>query len=280
MHPFQKRSLAYLECKASKGLEMTSPAKYTSLILNINRSIATVTLNRPSLRNSFNEVLISELTNVFEELSNNAEVRVIVLAASGISFCAGADLGWMKAMASFSYEENLADAELLAKMLNTLYRCHIPIIARVQGDAYGGGVGLAAVCDIVVASNNAHFCLSEARLGLLPATISPYVIRAMGEQASRRYFITSERFSASEAFRIGFVHVLSESDDLDMQVDRICQAILQNGSQAVAECKRLVQDFSNQAIDVKLIQDTVKRIADIRGSDEAQARMKSFLEKK
>jgi methylglutaconyl-CoA hydratase len=259
---------------------MNLPSKYTSLILDINKSIATVTLNRPTLRNSFNEVLIAELTEIFEDLTNGNEVRVIILAASGVSFCAGADLTWMKSMASYSHEENLADARRLAQMLHRIYCCPIPVIARVQGDAYGGGVGLAAVCDIVVASDNAHFCLSEARLGLLPATISPYVIRALGEQASRRYFITSEKFSAAEAHRLGFVHALCQPDDLDQQVDKICLAILQNGTQAVTKCKKLVQDFSSQVIDAKLIEDTVKRIADIRGTDEAQVRMRLFLEKK
>ncbi len=283
MRQFRTRNLVFSECNALKikmntSTSYASPA-YTCLILQIEHSIATVTLNRPALRNSFNAQLISELTSVFEDLGSRSDLRVIVLAANGIGFCAGADLSWMKAMASFSYEENLADADLLAKMLSTIYLCPLPTIARVQGDAYGGGVGLAAVCDIVIASESAHFCLSEARLGLLPATISPYIIKAMGEQASRRYFITSERFSAAEAHRIGFVHLLSTPAELDQHVERTCRSLLQNGAHAVKECKRLVQDFANQPIDEKLRAESVKRIADIRGTAEAQARMKSFLEK-
>lgn len=252
---------------------------HTTLTVQTENLVATVTLNRPSVRNAFNKVLISELTSAFSELAQREDVEVIVLAANGKSFCAGADLAWMKAMASYTYEENIADAQLLAKMLNIIYRCAKPVIAKVQGDTYGGGVGLAAVCDIVVASEEAHFCLSEARLGLLPATISPYVIKALGEQACRRFFITSERFSADEACHLGFVHVLSKANQLDADVEKICQSILQNGPAAVVACKKLVQDYASKPIDEFLIEDSVKRIAEIRCSKEAQYRMKSFLEK-
>ena len=183
-------------------------------------------------------------------------------------------------MAAYTYDENTADAQLLAKMLNTMYRCPKPVIARVQGDAYGGGVGLVAVCDIVIVSDEAHFCLSESRLGLLPATISPYVIKALGEQACRRYFITAERFSATDAHRMGFAHLLSGPHELDLNVEKICQAIIQNGPAAVMGCKKLVQDYASMPIDESLVKDSVKRIAEIRCSNEAQSRMKSFLEKK
>ena len=252
---------------------------YKTLTLQVENLVATVTLNRPEVRNSFNDVLIAELTSVFTGLAQKDGVDLVVLAANGKSFCAGADLTWMKAMANYSYEENIADAKLLAKMLETMYHFPKPLIAKVQGDAYGGGVGLAAICDIVVASEEAHFCLSEARLGLLPATISPYVIKALGEQACRRYFITSERFSASEAHRLGFVHILSQSSALDLCVEKVAQSILQNGPAAVIECKKLVQDYASKDIDAALIQDSVERIATIRCSKEAQHRMKSFLEK-
>lgn len=252
---------------------------YKTLFVQVENLVATVTLNRPDVRNAFNDVLIAELTSAFTDLAKQDGVNLVVLAASGKSFCAGADLSWMKAMANFTYDENIADAQLLAKMLDTLYRFPKPIIAKVQGDAYGGGVGLAAVCDIVVASEDAHFCLSEARLGLLPATISPYVIKALGEQACRRYFITSERFTATEANRLGFVHILSQPSMLDMNVEKVAQSIFQNGPAAVMECKRLVQDYASKEIDLRLIQDSVERIANIRCSKEAQHRMKSFLEK-
>ena len=252
---------------------------YKTLEVKVENLVATVTLNRPEVRNAFNEVLIAELTSVFTSLAIQDEVDLVVLAANGKSFCAGADLTWMKAMASYTYEENLADAQKLAKMLETMYRFPKPLIAKVKGDAYGGGVGLAAVCDIVVASEESHFCLSEARLGLLPATISPYVIKALGEQACRRYFITSERFSTTEAHRLGFVHIVCPPSALDLHVEKVTQSTLQNGPAAVIECKKLVQDYASRDIETTLVQDSVERIAKIRCSKEAQHRMKSFLEK-
>ena len=238
-----------------------------------------VTLNRPEVRNAFNEGLISELHEVFTKLGADDRCRVIVLQSVGKSFCAGADLNWMKSMTNFTHEENIADSRKMALMLNAIYSCPKPIIAKVQGDAYAGGVGLAAVCDIVVASTQARFCISEAKLGLLPATISPYVIRALGEQASRRYFVTAEVFTAAHAKDLGFVHELVDPEALDNKVDEICQTIMQNGQMAVMACKKIVQDIAHQAIDTPLIEETVKRIANIRTSDEAQARMKAFLEK-
>ncbi len=176
---------------------------YETLLVTVADKVATVTLNRPDLRNAFNEQAIAELARVFDELGRNDGVRAIVLAANGPSFCAGADLNWMKKMAGYSHDENEADAMRLAEMLRTIYLCPKPVVARVQGDCYAGGMGLVAACDIVVASEAAGFCLSEVKLGLIPATISPYVIKAMGEQAARRYFLTAERFDAAEAQRIG-----------------------------------------------------------------------------
>jgi methylglutaconyl-CoA hydratase len=167
----------------------------------------------------------------------------------------------------------------MALMLNTIYACPKPVIAKVQGDAYAGGVGLASVCDIVVASTQVRFCISEAKLGLLPATIAPYVIRALGEQASRRYFVTAEIFTSSHAKELGFVHELVDPEALDSKVDEICQAIVSNGPMAVMACKKIVRDISQQAITPALLEDTVERIASIRTSDEAQLRMKAFLEK-
>jgi methylglutaconyl-CoA hydratase len=167
--------------------------------------VAEVWLNRPEVRNAFNEELITALTSTFAALSAEPGLRVIQLGARGKAFCAGADLNWMRAMADFSWEQNRADAQKLADMLWTLDQCPVPIVGRVQGDCYAGGMGLAAVCDVVVAADSATFCLSEARLGLLPATISPYVIRALGVQASRRYMLTAERFSAAQAHAHGFV---------------------------------------------------------------------------
>lgn len=242
--------------------------------------VARVTLNRPEVRNAFNEGLIAELTATFAELGADPELRAIVLAAEGKAFCAGADLNWMKAMAGYSWEENHADASKLAQMLWTIYSCPIPVIARVQGDVYAGGVGLVSVCDMVVAVDTAGFCLSEAKLGLLPATIGPYVIRALGEQASRRYFVTAERFSAAEAHRLGLVQELAESAEaLDEKIAALLTAITANGPAAVKACKKLVQDLAHQPITPPLRDDTARRIADIRASAEGREGVQSFLNK-
>jgi methylglutaconyl-CoA hydratase len=259
-------------------LATNNPSSYQYLTVD-GEGIVHVTLNRPEVRNAFNEGLIAELQDIFTKLGSDERCRVIVLQANGKSFCAGADLNWMKSMANFTKEENVADSRKMAFMLNTIYACPKPVIAKVQGDAYAGGVGLASVCDILIASNQVRFCISEAKLGLLPATIAPYVIRALGEQASRRYFVTAEIFTASQAKEMGFVHELVDPDALDSKVDEVCQAILSNGPMAVMACKKIVRDISQQAITPALLEDTVKRIASIRTSDEAQARMKAFLEK-
>ncbi len=244
-----------------------------------NGQIARLTLHRPEVRNAFNEVVIAELTAAFSELGQDPHLRAIVLAAEGKAFCAGADLNWMKAMAHFSWDQNHADAALLAEMLWTIYSCPVPVIARVQGDAYAGGVGLVSVCDVVVAVESAGFCLSEAKLGLLPATIGPYVVRALGEQASRRYFLTAERFSAGEAHRLGLVHELATAETLDEKVDAIAAAIAANGPAAVRACKRLVQDVAHARITPALRDDTARRIADIRASAEGREGVQSFLNK-
>ena len=240
---------------------------------------ARITLNRPEVRNAFNEALIAELTEAFATLGRDPQLRAIVLAAEGKAFCAGADLNWMKAMAGYDWDENHGDAGRLAEMLWTIYRCPVPVIARVQGDAYAGGVGLVAVCDIVVAADTASFCLSEAKLGLLPATIGPYVVRALGEQASRRYFVTAERFSATEAHRLGLVHELATAETLDEKVDALLAALVANGPEAVRACKKLVQDVAHAPITDELRDDTARRIADIRASTEGREGVASFLSK-
>ena len=239
-----------------------------------------VFLNRPDVRNAFNDGVVAELAQAFAELAQDEALRAIVLGGRGKAFCAGADLSWMKTMAGYTWEENRADAQALADMLWTIYSCPVPVVARIHGDCYAGGVGLAAVCDIRVAASGVTFCLSEARLGLLPATIGPYVIRAMGESASRRYFATAERFGAHEAQRIGFVHEVTAADELDAAVDAIVAAIVANGPQAVRACKRLVQDVAGQPITADLRADTARRIADIRASDEGREGVRSFLDKR
>lgn len=254
--------------------------EFTTLTVTVERHVATVTLNRPDVRNAFNETVIAELSGAFRALGDTPEVRAIVLAGQGPAFCAGADLNWMKKMAGYSHDENRADALQLAQMLHTIWACPKPVIARIHGDTYAGGVGLVAACDIAVAADHAHFCLSEARLGLLPATISPYVIRAMGEQAARRYFITAERFDAAEALRLGFVHAVVPADGLDAKVAELTAALVANSPNAVRESKRLVQDIAGRAVDDDLLADTAERIAAIRASDEGREGVRSFLEKR
>ena len=254
--------------------------RYQTLEVSIEGRVATVTLNRPDVRNAFNETTIAEVTQAFRELGQNADVRAVVLAANGPVFCAGADLNWMKKMAGYTHEENRADAAELAEMLRTIYTCPKPVVAKVQGDCYAGGMGLVAACDIIVANEATHFCLSEVKLGLIPATISPYVIIAMGKNAARRYFLTAERFSAQEAHLVGFVHQVVAADALDAAVADIVKALVANSPNAVKEAKRLVQDVADQPLTAELITDTVERIADIRSSDEGKEGVRSFLEKR
>jgi methylglutaconyl-CoA hydratase len=250
------------------------------LQLSFESGVATVMLNRPEVRNAFNDEVIAEMTAVFAELSDRVEVRCVLLAASGTAFCAGADLNWMKRMAGYGRDENLADAAALARMLNVIYHCPKPTIARIQGDVYAGGTGLVAVCDIAVSVETAQYCLSEVKLGLIPATISPYVIRAMGPRAAHRYFLTAERFSAAEALRIGFVHEVVQADGLDAKVGEIAQALVQAGPAAVKACKSLVQDVAEKNISQLLIDRTVQDIADIRASDEGREGIQAFLGKR
>jgi methylglutaconyl-CoA hydratase len=253
---------------------------YQTLAISIDGKLATVTLDRPDVRNAFNETTIAELALAFDELGRSDEVRAIVLAANGAAFCAGADLNWMKKMAGYSHAENSEDAARLADMLRTIYLCPKPVVAKVQGDCYAGGMGLVAACDIVVAVEEANFCLSEVKLGLIPATISPYVIKAMGENAARRYFLTAERFSAREAHRIGFAHEVVAADKLDEQVAAIVKALVTNSPNAVRQAKVLVRDIAGQDVTDALLADTAERIAQIRASSEGREGVASFLEKR
>ncbi|MFD0669465.1 enoyl-CoA hydratase/isomerase family protein [Ramlibacter sp. MAHUQ-53] len=250
------------------------------LDLTFNAGVATVTLNRPEVRNAFNDEVIAELTAVFGELGHRAEVRAIVLAANGPAFCAGADLNWMKRMAGYSREENLADASALARMLEVIANCPRPTVARVQGDVYAGGMGLVAACDMAVSADTANYCLSEVKIGLIPATISPYVIRAMGARAAQRYFLTAERFSAAEAHRIGFVHEVVPAAELDARVAALTGALVSASPEAVKACKRLVHDVAGREVTPALIQHTVEGIADIRASAEGKEGVRAFLEKR
>ena len=242
--------------------------------------MARVFLNRPEVRNAFNDRVIGELAAVFKHLSGDDTLRVVVLGGHGKAFCAGADLAWMRAMADYSWAQNQADAQALADMLWTLYNCPVPVIGRIHGDCYAGGVGLAAVCDVLVAAQGVQFCLSEARLGLLPATISPYVIKALGEQQARRWFVTAERFDSARALAMGLVHEVVAAEQLDAQVDALVQVVVGNGPGATRACKALVRDMAGQPVDAVLRADTARRIADIRVSAEGREGIQSFLGKR
>jgi methylglutaconyl-CoA hydratase len=252
----------------------------TALTLTHTGALLTITLNRPEVRNAFNDEVITELTQAFQTAAASAETRAVVLAAEGPAFCAGADLNWMRRMADYTRAENLADAAKLAEMLRVMYDCPKPTIARIQGDVVAGGMGLVAACDMAVAVDSAGFCLSEVKLGLIPATISPYVIRAMGARAAHRYFLTAERFTAQEALRIGFVHEVVPAEKLDAKVAELVKALVNASPNAVRSCKELVQTVAHREIDGTLIAHTVEGIADIRSSSEGKEGVQSFLQKR
>jgi methylglutaconyl-CoA hydratase len=241
---------------------------------------ATLTLDRPNLHNAFDDALVADLTRALERLDADPAVRVVLLAANGKSFSAGADLHWMRRMASYSVEQNLRDAEALARLMRTLDGLSKPTVALVQGPAYGGGVGLVACCDVALATSRAAFCLSEVRLGLVPAVISPYVVAAVGPRAARRLFLTAEIFDAHEAHRIGLVHEVVPEEDLLVRARRISEALLQNGPAALAAAKRLVARVSRAPLDDALVAETARLIADVRASPEAREGLAAFLEKR
>jgi methylglutaconyl-CoA hydratase len=253
---------------------------YQTIELSLSNSVATVTLNRPQVLNAFSDLTISELDNCVSTVGERDDIRLILLASRGKCFSAGADLAWMKRMAQSSYQENLADAHRLAAMLHTVYSCRKPVVARIQGDAFGGGVGLIAAADIAIAINSARFSLSEVTLGLIPATISPYVIRAISARAARRYFTTGERFGAAEAHRIGLLHEVAPAERLDARVQSIVSAILKNGPDAVAKSKQLIQDIEGRSLSQELLAETAERIAQVRASEEGREGVRAFLEKR
>ena len=251
-----------------------------NLSITQSGAVARITLTQPEIRNAFSDDVIAELTAAFQDVGARPDVRAVVLAAEGPAFCAGANLNWMRRMADYTRDENLADAGKLAEMLRVIYTYPQPTIARVQGDVYAGGMGLVAACDMAVSVDTAGFCLSEVKLGLIPATISPYVIRAMGARAAHRYFLTAERFDAAEALRIGFVHAVVGADQLDAKVDELLKALTSASPNAVRACKQLVQNVAEREIDASLIAATVEGIADIRASAEGREGVQSFLQKR
>jgi methylglutaconyl-CoA hydratase len=246
----------------------------------IHENVATVNLNRPDLHNAFNEVVIEELTRSFTSLGRNADVRAIVLAGEGKSFCAGADIHWMKRMVNYSVADNVADATTMARMLRAIRDCPKPVIARIHGAAFGGGVGLTAACDIAIALESATFCLSEVKLGIIPAVISPFVIEKIGAGHMRRYALTAERFVAAEARRIGLVsEVVDSVEALDARIADLVAQIKTNGPEALAVCKQVLTDVYGLDWD-NVQQRTTRYIAERRVSPEGQEGLKAFLEKR
>lgn len=241
-------------------------------------NITTLTLNRPSVHNAFNDKMIAELIEALHSIEKDGETRVLILKGNGKSFCAGADLNWMKGMAAYSEEENFADSKKLDELMYTLNAFPKPTIAVVHGNVYGGGVGLTACCDIALAEEGTKFSLSEAKLGLIPAVISPYVIQAIGTRQARRYFQTAEVFSAQKAASLGLVHELYVGEP-GAVLEEITEALLQGGPNAQKEAKDLVDDVGNRAIDIGLRDDLAHRIAKIRVGEEAQDRLQKFLSK-
>jgi methylglutaconyl-CoA hydratase len=250
------------------------------VLTEIDGPIGLITLNNPDKHNAFDDALIADLTSAVEALGSNSAVRVIVLSATGKSFSAGADLNWMKRMAEYSEEQNFRDAQGLAELMRTLHTCPKPTLARVHGPAFGGGVGLVACCDIAVGTHAASFSLSETKLGLIPAVISPYVMAAIGVRAAHRYFLTAEKFDAGEAYRLGLLHELVIDDDaLDDKINDLTSALLAAGPCAIGEAKRLIAAVANQPIDAALIDDTARRIARVRASAEGKEGLSAFLNK-
>lgn len=244
------------------------------------RGVARVTLNRPSVHNAFDDALIAELTEIFEGLGRNDTVRAVVLASNGKSFSAGADLNWMKRMAGYSYDENLVDARGLGQMMRTLNDLPKPTVALVQGAAFGGGVGLVAACDIAIAAERAKFALTEVKLGIIPAVISPYVVAAVGSRWARRLFLTAERFNAVQAREIGLVHECVGEDELEAALERVLEPLLANGPTAMAAAKDLVFAVAHKAADGGIVEETARRIAVQRATDEGREGVSAFLEKR
>lgn len=245
-----------------------------------SRGVVTLSINRPEIHNAFDDVLIAELIAALDKVADDPEARVLILRSEGKSFSAGADLRWMRRMADYTEAENKADAMELAALMKKLNTLNIPTIARVQGAAFGGGVGLVACCDIAIGSARALFCLSEVRLGLIPAVISPYVVTAMGERASRRYFLTAERFDATEALRVNLLHEVVEEDALDSTIEGITNNLLKGGGCALTAAKDLIFAVSSRPTTGELIEDTADRITKTRASEEGKEGLNAFLEKR
>lgn len=251
-----------------------------AVLVTVEGGAGWITMNRPDVHNAFNDALIADLDAAFERLAEDADARAVVVRANGRSFSAGADLNWMRAMADYTEAENRADAMAMASMFRRLYDLPKPTVAMVQGSAFGGGVGLVAACDIAIAAEEVQFSFSEARLGLIPAVISPYVIAAIGARQAVRYFQTAERFSAAEAAAMGLLHQVVAPGDLAGAVDAVLKAVAGNGPAAMAQSKALVRDIAGRLVDDATVAETARRIARLRASDEGREGVAAFLERR
>ncbi len=254
---------------------MTPP----KLLKHIDGAICTLTLNRPAIHNAFDEELITLLITALDDIAEDDTIRIVLLAANGKSFCAGADLNWMRKMILYSHEENKADAMALATLMNKLHTSPKITLAKVQGAAFGGGVGLVCCCDIAIASDNALFCFSEAKLGLAPSVISPYVCKAIGARQASRYFLTAEHIDANTAKTIQLIHEVVTSNELDRRVKTLCNGLLNNGTACLPEIKKLIHSVNQKAIDAALMTMTAEHIAKLRIAQEGQQRLQAFLDR-
>lgn len=253
---------------------------YETIETQLAPGVAIIWLNRPELRNAMNDTMIAELTDAFEAAIEDEAIRAIVLAGRGTAFCAGGDLNWMRRAREMSPEEAFDDSRKLARLLRTIHESPKPVVARVQGAAFAGGMGLVAACDIAVGSHEAKFCLSEVKLGLVPAMISPYVIEAIGARQARRWFLTGEVFEAGEAWRIGLIQEVCPADELDGTVNMVLGHLVQAGPVALGEAKRLIRDVAGKPIDDALTDGTARLIATLRASAEGQEGIAAFFDKR
>jgi methylglutaconyl-CoA hydratase len=253
--------------------------KYEMIEVLKDNDVATLTLNRPEVHNAMNERLVREITNCFKELANDEKIKVIVLTGKGESFCAGADLNWMKSMVMYSKEENIRDSRLLLDMYDAIYNCPKPVIGKINGHAFGGGTGLIAVCDINIAAIGSKFAFSEVKLGIIPSVISTYVVRRIGISNMKRLFITGERFNSEYAKEIGLIDFVTEKDDFNSTVERYVEQLRSSSPKAIKEIKNLVNNYKKMDIE-RYKEFTVEKISELRVSEEGQEGMNAFLEKR
>lgn len=249
-------------------------------LVTVDSGIARVTLNRPAVHNALDDALIGSLLESLEKIAADGAVRLVILTGQGTSFCAGGDVAWMRRTADYTHEQNLVDAMRLARLLHRLNTMPQPTLALVNGPAYGGGVGLVACCDIAVAADTAKFSLSEVRLGLIPATISPYVVRKIGESNARRYFLTAEVFEAADAQRLGLVHEVVAATEIDKGAQYFVKRLREGGPAAQGAAKQLIARVAGAVVDDSLMEDTARRIADARASAEGKEGTEAFLAKR